>query len=138
MYPVLFSALDAILVVTIRSRAETYLSVIHKMTHGIDLTVVMLLHTKHVNFTDKDLKSGIDNPEKGWYIHPVSYDTLTSTAKPSYYSQFSYSEWSLGNDDQYHPFQTNNSMGWQIEMNTKIGLKHNVTVLLGFHSLHNW
>jgi hypothetical protein len=68
----------------------------------------------------------------------VSYDTLTSRAKPSSNGQLSYSAWSFGIFDESYWYKTKNSVGWQIAMNAKIGFKLQVTATLGFHSLYDW
>jgi len=39
---------------------------------------------------------------------------------------------------EFHPDKTKSSVGWQIAMNAKIGLKLQVTATLGFHSYYDW
>jgi len=63
--------------------AETFKTVIDKMTHGIDFKLVNLLHAENANPTNEDLNTSIEDSENRWNIHLVSYDTLTSRAKPS-------------------------------------------------------
>jgi hypothetical protein len=82
-HPALESALEPILVVTMPGVAETFKKVIDKMTHGTEFKLVNLLHAENANLTNKDLNTSIDKPENRWNIHLVSYDTLTSRAKPS-------------------------------------------------------
>jgi hypothetical protein len=68
----------------------------------------------------------------------VSYDTLTFRAKPSSNGQLSYCAWSFGIFNEYHWYKMKNSVGWQIEINAKIGFKLQVTATPGFHSLYDW
>jgi hypothetical protein len=68
----------------------------------------------------------------------VSYDTLTFRAKPSSNGQLSYCAWSFGIFNEYHWYKTKNSVGWQIDINAKIGFKLQVTATPGFHSLYDW
>jgi hypothetical protein len=68
----------------------------------------------------------------------VSYDTLSSRAKPSRNGQLSYWAWSPGIFDESHGYKTKNNVGWQIVMNAKIGFKLRVTATSGFHSLYSW
>jgi len=77
-HPALISALELILVVIIPGVAETFKSVIDKMTHGTDFKLVNLLHAENGNLTHEDLNSSIDETENEWNIHLVLYDTLTS------------------------------------------------------------
>jgi hypothetical protein len=81
--PALISAHKPILVITMPGVVETFKTVIDEMTHGTYFTLVNLVHTENVNFTQKDLNTSIDVPEYRWNIPLVSYDTLTSRAKPS-------------------------------------------------------
>jgi len=82
-HPALTSALEPILVLTMPRVAETVKSDIDKMTPGTDFKLVTFLHAEHVNHTHEELLTRIEEPENGWNIHLVSYDTLTSRAKPS-------------------------------------------------------
>jgi len=136
--PALISALEPILVVTMPRVAETFKSVINEMTHGINFKLANLLHTKNANLTQEDLNTSIDEPEHRWNIHLMSYDTLTSRAKPSSNGQLSYCAWSFGIFDESHQYKMQNSMGWQIAMNVKIGFKLQVTATPEFHSLYDW
>jgi hypothetical protein len=43
-----------------------------------------------------------------------------------------------GISDQFHQHKTQNSVGWQIVMNARIGFKLQVTATPGFHSLYDW
>jgi hypothetical protein len=118
--------------------AETFKNVINKITHGTKFKLVNLLHAENANLTHEDLNTCIDEPENRWNIHLVSYETLTSRAKPSSNSQLSYCAWSSGIIDESHQYKTKNSVGWQIAMNAKIGFKLQVTPTPGFHSLYDW
>jgi hypothetical protein len=91
-----------------------------------------------VNLTHEDLNTSLDEPENRWNIHLVSYDTLTSRAKPSSNGQLSYCSWSFGIFDESHRYKTKNSVGWRIAMNARIGFKLQVTATPGFHSLYDW
>ena len=137
-HPALISALEPILVVTMPGVAENFKSVIDDMSHGNDVILVNSLHAKNANLTHDDLNTSIDDPENRWNIHLVSYDTLTSRVKPSSSGQLSYCACSFGIFDESHQYKTNNSVGWQIAMNAKIGFKLQVTATLGFHSLYDW
>jgi hypothetical protein len=137
-HPSLESALEPILVVTIPGVAETLKTVIEGMKHETKFKLVTLLHAENANHTHDDLNTSIDKPENRWNIHHVSYDTLTSRAKPSSNSQLSFCAWNFGIFDQSHRYKTKNSVGWQIAMNAKIGFKLQVTATLGFHSLYDW
>jgi hypothetical protein len=137
-HPGLISALELILVVTMPRVAEIFKSVIDAMTQGTDFKLVNLLRSENVNLTHKDLNTSIDKPENRWNIHLVSYDTLTSRAKPSSNGQLSYCTSSFGIFDESHRYKTENSVGWQIAMNAKIGFKLQVTTTPGFQSLYNW
>jgi hypothetical protein len=89
-HPALVLALDPILVVIMPGVAETFKTAIDEMTHGTDFTLVNLLHAENANHTHEDLNTTIDEPENRGNIHPVSYNTLTSRAKPSSNGQLSY------------------------------------------------
>jgi SNF2 family DNA or RNA helicase len=137
-HPALVSALKPILVVTMPGVAETFNTVIDEMTHGTDFKLVNLLHAKNASLTHEDLNTSIDEPENWWNMHLVSYDTLSSRAKPSSNGQLSYCAWSFGIFDESHQYKTKNSVGWQIAMNAKIGFILQVTATPGFHSLYYW
>jgi len=137
-HPALVSALEPILVVTMPGVAETFKTVINEMRHGTEFKLVNLLYAENANVTHEDLNTRIDKPEIRWNIHLVSYDTLTSRAKPSSNGQLSYYVWSFGIFDEFHRYKTKNSVGWQIAMNAKIGWKLQVTATPGFHSLYDW
>jgi len=70
--------------------AQTFKSVINEMTYGSDIKLNNMLHTDNANFTQEDLNTSIDEPENGCTIHLVSYDTVTSRAKPPSNGQLSY------------------------------------------------
>jgi len=136
--PALISALEPMLVVTMPRVAESFKSVIDEMTHGTDFKLVNLLHADNPNFPHEDLITCIDKPETRWSIHLVSYDTLTSRAKPSSNGQLSHCARSFGIFDESHRYKTKDSVGWQIAMNAKIAFKLQVTASPGFHSLYDW
>jgi hypothetical protein len=102
-HPALISAHEPILVVTMPGVAETFKTVINEMTHGTDFKLVNLLHTEKANLTHKNLNTSIDEPENRWNIHLVSYDTLTSRAKPSSNGRLSHCSWSCWIIDKFHP-----------------------------------
>jgi len=137
-HPALISAHEPILVVTMPGVAETFKTVIDEMTHGTDFKPVNLLHTENANLTHEDLNTSIDEPENQWNIHLVSYDSLTSMAKPSSNGRLSHCSWSFGIIDQSHRYKTKNSVGWRIATNVRIGFKLQVTATPGFHSLYDW
>jgi SNF2 family DNA or RNA helicase len=137
-HPAHISAHEPILVVTIPGVAETFKTVIDKMTHGTNFKLINLLHAENANLTHEDLNTSINNSVNRWNIHLVSYDTLTSRAKPSTNGRLSHCTWSFGIFDESHRYKTKNSVGWQITTNAKIGFKLQVTAKLGFHSLYDW
>jgi len=136
--PVLTCALEPILVVTMPGVAETFNSVIDEMTFATDFKLINLLHVEHPNLTHEDLNTSIDEAENQWNIHLLSYDTLTSRAKPSSNDQLSHCSWSFGIFDKSHQYKTKNSVRWRIAVNARIVLKLQVTSTLGFHSLYDW
>jgi len=137
-HPALISAHEPILVVTMPGVAETFKTVIDEMTHRTDFKLVNLLHAENANLTHEDLNTSIDEPENQWNIHLVSYDTLTSRAKPSSIGQLSHCCWSFGIFDESHRYKKKNSVGWRIATNARIGFKLQVTSTPGFHSLYDW
>jgi len=137
-HPVLISAHEPILAVTMPGVAETFKTVINEMTHRTDFKLVNLLHAENANLTHKDLNTSIDEPENRWNIHLVSYDTLTSRAKPASNGRLSHCVWSFGIFDKSHRYKTKNSVGWRIATNARIGFKLQVTATPGFHSLYDW
>jgi len=137
-HPALISAHDPILVVTMPRVAETFKTVIDEMTHGTEFKLVNLLHPKNANVTHEDLNTNIDELENRWNIHLLSYDTLTSRAKPSSTGRLSHCTWSFGIFDESHWYKTKNSVGWRIATNAKIGFKLQVSATPGFHSLYDW
>jgi hypothetical protein len=77
-HPAQISALEPILVVTMAGVAETFKSVINKMTHGTVFKVVIVLQSNNANITAKDLNTSIDKAENRWNIHLVPYNTWHS------------------------------------------------------------
>jgi hypothetical protein len=126
-HPVPTSALAPILVVTMPGVGETFKSAIDEMTFATDIKLTNLLHVDNVNLTHEDLNTSLDEPENRWNIHLLSYDTLTSRAKPSSNGKLSYCSWSFGIFDESHWYKTNNSVGRRIVMNARIGFKLQVT-----------
>jgi len=137
-HPALISALESILVVTMHGVAERFKSVIDEMTYSTDFNIINLLHTEYANLPDENLNTCLDKPETRWNIHFVSYDTLTSRAKPLSNGQLSHSSSSLGIVDESHCYKIKNSVVWQIAMNGRIGFKLQVTATPEFHSLYDW
>jgi len=105
-HPALVSALEQILVVTMPGVEETIKTVIDKMTNGTEFKLVNSLQAENANLTHEDLNTSIDEPENRQNIHLVSYDTLTSRAKPSSNGQLSYCAWSFGIFDESHRYKT--------------------------------
>jgi len=137
-HPVLTLTVEPILVVTMPGVADTFKSVIEEMTYGTNFKVLYLLHMENVNLTHEDLNSSIDEPEIWLNIHLVSYDTISSGAKPLSNSQLSYCSWTCGIFDKSHQYKTKNSVGWQIAIRMRISFKLQVTATLGFHWLYDW
>jgi hypothetical protein len=137
-YPALISAHEPILVVTMPGVAETFKTVINMMTQGTDFKLVNLWHPEYAYLTHEDLNTSIDELENKWNIHLVSYDTLTSRAKPSSNGQLSHSSWSWGIFDEFHRYKRKNTVGWRIATKTRIGFKLQVTATPGFHSVYDW
>jgi hypothetical protein len=96
VHPAFESALKPIRVVTVEGVGKTFKTVIDEMTHGTDINLVNLLHGEHTNITHEDLNTSINELETQWNMHLVSYDTLTSRAKPSSNGQLFYCTWSFG------------------------------------------
>ena len=136
-HPALESALEPILVVTVPGMAETFKTFIDEMIHGTEFKLVNLLHAENANLTHEGLNTRIDKLENQLNIHLVSYDTLSSRAKQSSYGQLAFCAWSFRIFDESHRYKTQNSVGWHIAMNVKIGFKLQVTATLGFHSLYD-
>jgi len=122
-HPALVSALEPILVVIMPGVAETFKTVIDEMTHGTEFKLVNLLHAENMNLTHEDLTTSIDEPENRWNIHLVSYDSLTSRAKPSSNGQLYYCVWRFGIYDESHRYRTKNIVGWHIVMMRKLDSK---------------
>ena len=55
--------------------AETFKSVINKITYRTSFLLVLLLQSDYVDLTRKDLNTTIDKPNNTWNIHLVLYDT---------------------------------------------------------------
>jgi len=136
--PARISPHEPILVVTMPGGAKTFKTDIDEMTQGTDFKLVNLLHPENVNLTHEDLNTSIDKPQTWWNIHLVSYDTLTSRAKPSSNGRLSQCAWSFGIFGEYHRYKMNNSVGWWIVTNARIGFKLQVTGTPGFHSVYDW
>ena len=137
-HPALISVDEPILVVTMPKVVETFKSVINKMTHQTNSKLVNLLHANNANFTREDLNTSFVEPETRWNVHLVSFDTLTSIAKPSSNGQLSYCSWCFGIFHESHQYKTKRSMVWQFVTNATIGFKLQVTAIPGFHSLYDW
>jgi len=95
-HPALTSAFEPILVVTMPTVAETFKSVIDKMTYGTDFKLVNLLHAENPNLTHEDLNTSNHKLEYRWNIHLVLYDFFTSRATPSSNGKLTYCAWSFG------------------------------------------
>ena len=111
-HPVLTSALEPILVVTMPRVAEMSKSVIDEMTCATDFKLINLLNVENANLTRADLNMSLDEPDNRWHIHLVSYDTLTFRAKPSSNGQLTHCLWSFGIFDESHQYKMKNSMSW--------------------------
>jgi len=136
--PVLLLAQEPIMVVTMPGVADTFKTVINKMTHGIDSKRVNLLLAENVTLTQQDQKTSIHGLENRWNIHLVSGDGLTSRAKPSSNGRLSHCWWSFGISDKSHQYKTKNTVGWRFATDARIGFNHQVTSTPGFHSLYDW
>jgi hypothetical protein len=126
------------MVVTMPKVAQIFKTVIDEMTHRSDVKLVNLLHIETANFMHEDLNTSIDEPENRRKIHLVSYDTLTSRAKPSSNGWLSHYSWSFGSCDESYWEKTKNSVGCRIATNASIVFNLQDTATLGFHSLHEW
>jgi len=118
--------------------ADTFQSVMDKMTYGTDFKLVNLWNEEISNITQKDSNTSIDEPEKGWNIHLVSYHMLTCRVKPSSNCLLSYCSWSFGFLVVSHKYKMKNWVGWEIMMNTRIGFKFQATARPWFHPLVDW
>jgi len=75
-HPALISAHESIVVVKLRTDAETVTSVIDEMTHRINFKLVILLHYRNMYLTRDELNTSVDMPEHRSKIHLAAYDTL--------------------------------------------------------------
>jgi hypothetical protein len=57
--------------------------------------------------------------------------------KASSNGQLSYCAWSFGIFDEFHWYKTKNIESWQIAIKVKVGFKHHLTAMPGFHSLYD-
>jgi hypothetical protein len=137
-HPALVSALEPILVVTMPGVAETFKTVIDEITHETEFKLVNLFHAENATLTHKDLNPSIDELENRCNIYLVSYDNLTSRAKPSSNGQLSYCAWSIDISYESHRYKNKNSVGWHLAINAKIEFKLQVTATPKFHSLYDW
>jgi hypothetical protein len=137
-HPVLTSAVELILVVTMPGVAETLKSLIYQMTHGTDFKLMNLMHAENVHLTHEDLNTSIDEPEDRWNIHLLPYDTLTWSAKLPSNGRLSHYSWSYGIFDKSHRYKTEISVGCRFVMNARIEFKLQVAATPGFHSLYDW
>jgi SNF2 family DNA or RNA helicase len=137
-HPALIPALEPILVLTMPGVDDTFKSVIDMMTPGTNFKLVNLFLAENGNLTHEDVNTSTHEPESRWNIHLVSYDTLTFRSKPSFNGQLSYCAWSFGIFDKSLRYKNENSVGWQIAMNAKIGFRLQVTATPALHSLYNW
>jgi hypothetical protein len=108
----LISSHYTILVVTIPRVTETFKSVINEVTHATKFKLLNLLHNENVNLIHEDRNTSIEEPETRCNIHLVSYDILTSSAKPSSNGQLSYCSRSGRMLDECHRYNTHNNLGW--------------------------
>jgi hypothetical protein len=111
-HPELSSAPEPILVVTMHGVAELLKSVIDTMTYATDFTVINFLHMENVNLTHKDLNTSLNKPGDTRNIHPVSYDTLTSRAKPSSNGQLSHCSCGFEIINKSNRYKKYNSVVW--------------------------
>ena len=54
---------EPILVVTMPGVAETFKSIINKMTYGTDFKLINMSHVENANVTNEDVNTTIDEPE---------------------------------------------------------------------------
>jgi len=101
-HPAPTSACEPMLVVTMPGVAETFKTVIDKMTYRTNFKLITLSHAENANLTHEDLNTSGDEPENRSNIDLMSYDTLTSRAKPSSNGQLSHCPWSFGIFDESH------------------------------------
>jgi len=134
----LVAAHELIMVVSIPRVTETLNKVINEMIQVTDFKLINLIPTKNVNCTHEYLNTSIDKPKNRWNIHPVSYDTSISRAKPPSIHRLSHCSWSFGIFNKSHPYKMKNRVGWSIAMNVRIGFKLPVTPTQRFHSLYKW
>jgi len=75
--------------------AETFPTVINKMTYETDFKLINLLLTENANLTLQDQNTSMHEREIRWNIHLVLYDTWTPSAKPSNNGWVSHWLWSI-------------------------------------------
>jgi hypothetical protein len=136
--PTLKSAHEPILVVTKPGVAETFKTVIDKMTHGTNFKLTNLLLAENANITQEDPNTIIDEPENQRNIHLVSYNSLPSRATESSNGRLSYCLWSAGICDESHLYKTRNCVGRGTATIARSGIKYYPTTTPRFHSLYDW
>jgi len=108
------------------------------MTYGTKVELIYSFHVGIANLTHQDRNTSIDELQYWWNIHLVTYDTVTSRAKPSSTSELSYCSWSFGICDKFHQYMTRNSVGSQFVTNARIVFNFQVTATPGLHWLNDW
>jgi hypothetical protein len=106
------SAFEIILLVTTPGDAEMLKRAIDKMTDGTDFKLINMWHVDNANRTHYNLNASIDEPDNRWNIDHVPYTILTLRAKFSYHGQLSHCSSSFRILDEFHWYNTENSVGW--------------------------
>jgi len=119
-HPVLTSSFQPILALTKPGVAETFKSVIDEMLYAAEFELNNSLQAENANLTQVDLNTSIDEPENRWNVHLVSYDTLTSRAKPSSNGQLSHCSWSSEIFDWSHRYKTEIRVCWRIAVTARL------------------
>jgi len=124
--------LQPIVPATMPAVMVTSKSIIDRIIYRTTIKIPNLLHAENCIPTQKNLYASIDDLEKRWNIHLVSYDTYTRSVTTSCNGQLSFCSWSFTIVDEFHWFNTTNNVGWQIRMKSTIGFKLWVTAMPGF------
>jgi hypothetical protein len=109
--PAHLSACEPMLGVIMDGLAETFKTVIDDMTHVTNFNLANLMHAKNANHHKEYLNTRIDGPENQCNAHHVSYDSLTSRAKPLSNRRLCYCAWCVVSFDEFDRYKTQHSVG---------------------------
>jgi hypothetical protein len=108
------SVKEPILLVMMPQVLEVYKCGINKMTELTNFKLVNMFHMQNTILTCDYQNSSIDEPKTLLNINLVSFDMLTSRAKPSRIGQYSYSAWCFLVFDQSCCYKTQTVLAAQL------------------------